>query len=303
MNPLLLSVIAGAARPIKTLPGEYAVQFVRALYDETANALEAMPYQRFQLIRNSMNCAIEASAGKHHDRADAWLALSHRVLELQSGQAWILSFSCLKTAEAYLRFARGQFAQAHACIDAAWEADARLPVTEYPAARAQRLHYRHLTARTQLGEGKAAQAVGTLVAALKEARDVADTGYQNPDLLSYACSRIAGELAIACGVAGMDRKVYIEATEPLTHVALEGSVSEYLRYRDAWITLVRDDATAPMADLLNDGRMKTVCWYVAVCDIAPHLNASERKDLATISSGWRDMPKQLWDRLLQAAMA
>ncbi len=53
-----------------------------------------------------------------------------------------------------------------------------------------------------------------------------------------------------------------------------------------------------MCDLVRIGRMKTICWYAGVVELAPHLSPSEGQVLAIHASTWRDMPVILRSRLL-----
>lgn len=91
---------------------------------------------------------------------------------------------------------------------------------------------------------------------------------------------------------------YLALTESLDQESTEGSVAEYLLYRQALAAWKQDGRTGPLIAFLELGRMKTVCWYAAVVEATTLLTPDERADIAITASQWRDMPAVLRSRLI-----
>lgn len=297
MTPLLAAILKGAARPASPLPGEYGAQFILRLHEEAQRNLKAENARRFLLVRSCVHCAINAANRQEHDEAARWIRLAGHLTTLQTGDAHPVSLSCLKAAEAYCQLKNGNTKTSLYCLEIADQADAKLSPEHYPALQAQRLHYRHLEARVLLEEDRTEDAILCLSSGLKKAAALAAQGYRHIDLLSYACSRLAGELAIAAR-SNIAIARYLALTESLGQENTEGSVAEYLLFRQALAAREQTCQTGPLIAFLELGRMKTVCWYAAVVEAAILLTADERADIAITASQWRDMPAVLRSRLI-----
>lgn len=297
-SPIMKAILIGAARKVSPLPGEYGAQFIQRLHEDIHKNLKTEDSQRFLFIRSCVNCAINSSNQLDHDSALKWIKVANHLISLQLKDAINISRSCLKAAEAYCQLKAGKPDSALNCLDEANQADALASISEFPSIPAQRMHYIHLKARIMLSQNQPVPAIKLLLSGIEASTTLAKQGYRYIDLLSYSCSRLAGELAIS-NKKNISTGDYLSITESLTLNNSEGSITEYLHYRKSLFFMNLQNNIKPILDFIKLGRMKTICWYVAIIDVAKYLDYSEKTDLVILSSQWRDFPKELRDHLME----
>lgn len=302
MSDAINAIREGAGRPLKMLPGEIGAAFVNGLFTASTAGWPKSDREAFHFIRSTCLCANNEANSGHHEEAARWLELSTAILQSLSAPCVPIGLGYIKFNEAYLCYARRDFPAAIKCLDEGLDAgnSTNPEGSSILLECLRKLHHRHLLARVQLAQGLVPTAVQTLIDGLQEALAVTDGSPERVELLHHACSRMAGELAIATQHT-ISPPDYLALTRGVENARSEGSVSEYLIFRQAYEAFHIGKNPAPMIEFIRMGRMKTVCWYVAPLVIASTMTTGERKLLAILASTWRDMPALLRSRIISLA--